>query len=220
MPKIIVLDNLSQDGLDLLESAGNIEYEVRTGLKGEELHETLLEFDGAICRSGVKITAESLAGNTRLRAIARAGVGTDNIDKEAATRLGIVVMNTPGGNTVSTAEHAIALMLAMSRNLAPAYQSLIEGRWDRKKFIGTQLANKTLGIVGLGRIGQAVAVRAIAMEMRMLGYDPFLSNARAKELGVKTVASARELLPHVDYLTVHTPLNDETHGLIGPQKCE
>lgn len=215
MPKIIILDNLSQNGLDLLESAGNIEYEVRTGLKGEELHKALLEFDGAICRSGVKITAEALAGNQRLRAIARAGVGTDNIDKEAATRLGIVVMNTPGGNTVSTAEHTVALMLAMSRNLAPAYQSLIEGRWDRKKFMGTQLANKTLGIVGLGRVGQAVATRAIAMQMRVLGYDPFLSNSRAKELGVETVDSARELLPHVDFLTVHTPLNDETRGLIG-----
>jgi len=220
MPKIIVLDNLSQDGLDLLESAGNIEYEVRTGLKGDELREALQEYDGAICRSGVKITAEALKDNTRLRAIARAGVGTDNIDKEAATRLGIVVMNTPGGNTVSTAEQTIGLMLAMSRNLAPAYQSLIEGRWDRKKFMGTQLAGKTLGIIGLGRIGQAVATRALAMEMRVLGYDPFLSAARAKELGIETVDSARELLPNVDYLTVHTPLNDETRGLIGPEEVK
>ncbi|MBN2477297.1 MAG: phosphoglycerate dehydrogenase [Pirellulales bacterium] len=220
MPRIIVLDNLSQDGLDLLESAGNIDYEVRTGLKGEELRESLAESDGAICRSGVKITAEVLAGNKRLRAIARAGVGTDNIDKEAATRLGIVVMNTPGGNTISTAEHALALMLAMSRNVAPAYQSLIEGRWDRKKFMGAQLAGKTLGIVGLGRIGQAVATRALAMEMRVLGYDPFLPAARAKELGIETVASARELLPHVDYLTVHTPLNDETRGLIGAKEVQ
>ncbi len=220
MPRVIVLDNLSQDGLDLLESAGNIEYEVRTGLKGDELREALLEFDGAICRSGVKITAEALEGNQRLRAIARAGVGTDNIDKEAATRRGIVVMNTPGGNTVSTAEHTIALMLALSRNVYPAYRSLIEGRWDRKKFIGTQLAGKTLGIVGLGRIGQAVAARALAMEMRVLGYDPFLSAARAKELGVETVSSAREMLPLVDYLTVHTPLGDETRNLIGAEEVQ
>ena len=220
MPRVIVLDNLSQDGLDLLESAGNIEHEVRTGLSGQPLREALLRFDGAICRSGVKITAEALQGNRRLRAIARAGVGTDNIDKEAATRQGIVVMNTPGGNTISTAEHTVALILALSRNIAPAYQSLVEGRWDRKKFMGTQLAGKTLGIVGLGRVGQAVATRALAMEMRVLGYDPFLAAGRAKELGIETFASAREMLPHVDYLTVHTPLSDETRNLIGSKEVQ
>ncbi len=218
MAKIIVLDNLSQNGLDLLASAGNIEHEVRTGLKGEELREALLQFDGAICRSGVKITADVLEGNRRLRAIARAGVGTDNIDKQAATRLGIVVMNTPGGNTISTAEHTIALMLGMSRNVAPAYQSLREGRWDRKKFMGTQLAGKTLGIVGLGRIGQAVATRALALDMRVLGYDPFLPATRAKELGIETCDSAQALFPLVDYLTVHTPLNDETRNLVGAKE--
>ncbi len=216
MPRIIVLDNLSQDGLDLLEAAGNIEYEVRTGLKGDALRAALSQFDGAICRSGVKITADALEGNRRLKAIARAGVGTDNIDKEVATRLGIVVMNTPGGNTLSTAEHTIALMLAMSRNVYPAYRSLIERRWDRKPYMGTQLAGKTLGIVGLGRIGQAVAKRALAFEMRVIGYDPFLSDQRAQELGIKMYDSAREMLSDVDYLTVHTPLNDATRNLIGP----
>ncbi|NQU22432.1 MAG: phosphoglycerate dehydrogenase [Candidatus Nealsonbacteria bacterium] len=220
MPRIIVLDNLSQDGLDLLESAGGIEHEVRIGLGGDDLRDALLEFDGAICRSGVKITAEVLEGNTRLRAIARAGVGTDNIDKEAATRRGIVVMNTPGGNTVSTAEHALALMLGMSRNVAPANQSLVEGRWDRKKFMGAQLAGKTLGIIGLGRIGQAVATRAQAMEMKVLAYDPFLSGTRANELGIQKFDSPREMLPSVDYLTVHTPLTDETRNLIGPAEVK
>jgi D-3-phosphoglycerate dehydrogenase len=215
MPRVIVLDPLSQDGLDLLKSAGNIEVEVRTGLKGEELRKALAECDGAICRSGVKITAEALEGNRRLKAIARAGVGVDNIDVEAATRQGIVVMNTPSGNTLSTAEQAIALMLALSRNLYPAYQSLCEGRWDRKSYTGTQLAGKTLGVVGLGRIGHAVAKRALALEMKVLGYDPFLSAQRAKELGIKAVASVKEMLPEVDYLTVHTPLNDETRSLIG-----
>ena len=218
MARVIVLDNLSQDGLDLLESAGDIEYEVHIGLAGKELHDAIADFDGAICRSGAKLTADVLEGNRRLKAIVRAGVGTDNIDKEAATRLGIVVMNTPGGNTVSTAEQAIALMLALSRNVAPAYQSLIEGRWDRKKFMGTQLAGKTLGIVGLGRIGQAVAVRAQALEMRVLGYDPFFSTSRGKELGIEMLPSAKELFPLVDYLTVHTPLNDETRGLVGKEE--
>lgn len=215
MPRVIVLDPLSQDGLDLLESAGNIEYEIRTGLKGDDLKIALTEFDGAICRSGVKITAEALEGNQRLKAIARAGVGTDNIDKPAATRQGIVVMNTPGGNTISTAEQTIALMLAMSRNIHPAYQSLIEGRWDRKLYMGSQLAGKTLGIVGMGRIGQAVATRALAMEMEVIGYDPFLSTQRAKDLGIKTCDAPKEMLGEVDYLTVHTPLNDETRDLIG-----
>ncbi|MEN6557762.1 MAG: NAD(P)-dependent oxidoreductase, partial [Thermoguttaceae bacterium] len=208
MPKILVLDELSKDGLNLLESAANLEVEVRTGLKGADLRNALLEADGAICRSGVKITADVLQGNTRLRAIARAGVGVDNIDTQAATRQGIVVMNTPGGNTVSTAEHTIALMLGMSRNVANANQSLVEGRWDRKKFMGVQLAGKTLGIVGLGRVGQAVATRALGLEMKVIGFDPFLPSARAKELGIVTYESVKEILPMVDYLTVHTPLND------------
>jgi len=218
MPRVIVLDPLSDDGLARLRSSDNIDVEVRTGLKGKDLHDALLEFDGAICRSGVKITAEALEGNRRLKAIARAGVGVDNIDIAAATRLGIVVMNTPGGNTVSTAEHTIALMLALSRSVAPAYQSLIVGRWDRKQYMGTQLAGKTLGIIGLGRVGQAVATRALAMEMKLLGYDPFLSAPRAKELGVKMVDSVREMLPQVDYLTVHTPLSDATRNLIGREE--
>jgi len=220
MPRVIVLDELSAEGLTLLESAGDIEVEVRTGLKGQSLRDALLQADGAICRSGVKITAEVLEGNRRLKAIARAGVGVDNIDTGAATRQGIVVMNTPGGNTISTAEHTIALMLGLARNTAPAFQSLKEGRWDRKHYMGTQLAGKTLGIIGLGRIGQAVAVRALAMEMKVLGFDPFLSAQRAKELGVKTMGSPRELLPHVDFLTVHTPLNEQTKGLIGPEEVK
>jgi D-3-phosphoglycerate dehydrogenase len=220
MPRVIVLDTLAQEGLDMLAGAPAIEYEVRTGLKGDELREALGQFDGAICRSGVKITADALEGNRRLKAIVRAGVGTDNIDKEAATRAGIVVMNTPGGNTLSTAEHAIALMLALSRNIAPAYQSLMAGRWDRKKYMGTQVAGKTLGVVGLGRIGVAVAKRALALEMNVLGYDPFLSPEKAKELGIEPVETIEAMLPQVDYLTVHTPLTDETRGMIGAAELE
>jgi D-3-phosphoglycerate dehydrogenase len=220
MAKIIILDDLSEDGLNLLRSAAGIEVEIRTGLKGEALKAALAESDGAICRSGVKITAESLEGNHRLKAIARAGVGVDNIDTDAATRQGIVVMNTPGGNTISTAEQTLALMYGLVRNIAPAHQSLVEGRWDRKKFMGTQLAGKTLGIVGLGRIGQAVAARAVAMEMQVLGFDPFVSAARAKELGILLVASPQELLPLVDILTVHTPLNDQTKNLISTKEIQ
>ena len=220
MARVIVLDPLSPEGLELLGAAEGIDYEVRTGLSGDALREALTQCDGAIVRSGVKITAEALAGNRRLRAIVRAGVGTDNIDKKAATRLGIVVMNTPAGNTLSTAEHTLALMLGLSRNVAPAFQSLREGRWDRKKYMGTQLAGKTLGIVGLGRIGQAVAVRAQALGMRIVGYDPFLSSERAKEVGIETYPSVDAMLPLVDFLTVHTPLTDETRDLVGMAQLE
>ena len=217
MPSIIVLDTLSPDGLALLDAAAEagVTYEVVTGLSGVALREALARHDGAICRSGVKITADSLAGNHRLKAIVRAGVGTDNIDKDAATRQGIVVMNTPAGNTVSTAEHTFALILALSRNVAAADASLHQHRWDRNKFMGVQLAGKTLGIVGLGRIGQAVAKRALAFDMRVMGFDPFLSQERAKELGIELVGTVRGMLPEVDYLTVHTPLTDDTRHLVG-----
>jgi D-3-phosphoglycerate dehydrogenase / 2-oxoglutarate reductase len=222
MPSIIVLDTLSPDGLALLDAAKNhgISYEVQTGLSGESLRDALARHDGAICRSGVKITADALAGNHRLKAIVRAGVGTDNIDKEAATRLGIVVMNTPAGNTLSTAEHAFALILALSRNIAAADASLRAHKWDRNKFMGAQLAGKTLGIVGMGRIGQAVAQRARAFDMRVIGFDPFLSPDRATELGIELVDNVRGMLPNVDYLTVHTPLTDETRHLVGMKELD
>lgn len=215
MARIIVLDSIAREGLELLDAAApGITYEVKTGLKGDALKAALAEFDGAICRSGVTITGASLEGNRRMKAIARAGVGTDNIDKDVATRQGIVVMNTPTGNTLSTAEHTWALMLALSRSVAPAYQTLIAGKWDRKSFMGTQLADKTLGVVGLGRIGQEVAKRAQAFQMRVMGFDPFLSDEQAAKLGITRVAKVRDMLPHVDYLTVHTPLTPETTNLI------
>ncbi|MEM7782446.1 MAG: phosphoglycerate dehydrogenase [Planctomycetota bacterium] len=213
--KVIVLDDLALEGLEKLKSASGIEFDIKTGLSGEELRSELAQYDGAVCRSGVKITADSLEGNKRLKAIVRAGVGTDNIDKQAATRLGIVVMNTPAGNTISTAEHTVALMLGLSRKVAPAYASLKAGKWDRKKFKGSQLFGKTLGVIGLGRIGQEVSSRAKAFGMEVVGYDPFLTNERAKELGITKVAEVADLLPQIDYLTVHTPLTPETEGLIG-----
>ena len=218
--RIVVLDNIAGEGLQILENTDGIEYEVHTGLAGEELAKVLSQFDGAVCRSGVKITSEAMNDNRRLKGIARAGVGTDNIDKEAATRLGIVVMNTPTGNTISTAEHTIALMLGLSRNIAPAHASLKAGNWDRKKFSGKQLHGKTLGIVGLGRIGQEVAKRAKAFGMKVVGYDPFLSEQQAQQLGISIHGEVDDLLPLVDYLTVHTPLTDETRGLVGPEQIK
>ena len=220
MSRIIVLDDIAAEGLAILDAADGIEYEIRTKLAGDELKQALAEFDGAVCRSGVKITAESLEGNKRLKVIVRAGVGTDNIDKEAASRLGVVVMNTPTGNTVSTAEHALALMVGLSRNLAPAHASLKSGAWDRKKFKGSQLSGKTLGVVGLGRIGQEVAFRAKAFGMEIIGFDPFLSKDRADELGIRKVEAVADMLPEIDYMTVHTPLTPETEGLISTEQIK
>ncbi|MDO4551357.1 MAG: phosphoglycerate dehydrogenase [Planctomycetia bacterium] len=220
MVKIVILDSISQDGLDILASTPGIEYEIHTGLKGEELRETLMNFDGAICRSGVKLTKEILEGNTRLKAIARAGVGVDNIDKITATRQGILVMNTPDGNTLSTAELAITLMLALSRQIYPAYDSLVHGRWDRKAFMGTQLAGKTLGLIGLGRIGRAVAERAQALGMKIVAFDPFMSEAKAAELEIRLFSNYREMLPFCDYLSVHTPLTEETRGMISTNEIQ
>ena len=220
MHRILVLDTIAQEGLDLLDAAEGVQYEIRTGLKGDALRKSLNEFDGAILRSGVKITPESLEGNTRLRALVRAGVGTDNIDKASATRRGIVVMNTPAGNTISTAEHAFALMLALSRNIAAANQSLIEGRWDRKDYMGSQLAGKTLGIVGMGRIGREMASRALAFAMRVIAYDPFLTEEQATALGVRLAPTVDAMLPELDYLTVHTPLTPETEGLINLRQLD
>ena len=218
MPRILVLDDIAPEGLEMLEAAEGIDYEIKTKLAGEQLRAALNTADAAILRSGVKITPESLEGNTRLKALVRAGVGTDNIDKSAATRRGIVVMNTPGGNTVSTAELTFAMLLALSRNIAPANQSLVEGRWDRKKYMGTQVAGKTLGVVGMGRIGREVAARAQAFDMKIVAFDPFLTTAGAESLNVQRVETVAEMLPRIDYLTVHTPLTPETRGLIGKEQ--
>jgi D-3-phosphoglycerate dehydrogenase / 2-oxoglutarate reductase len=220
MAHILVLDDIAEEGMQMLQQEPSLTYAIKLKLKGADLREALMHADGAIIRSGVTITAESLEGNRRLKAIVRAGVGTDNIDKSAATRHGIVVMNTPAGNTLSTAEHAFALMLALSRSIHPAYQSLVEHRWDRKKFMGTQLADKTLGIVGMGRIGREVAKRAIAFQMKVIGYDPFLTDDQAAQLGIERTPTVDAMLPRLDYLTVHTPLTPETQDLIGTSQLD
>ena len=218
MKRVLIADPLPAEGLAILEQADGVDLDRRTGLKGDELGAALAECDGVVLRSGTTLSAELLKGRTRLKVIVRAGVGVDNIDVGAATREGIVVMNTPGGNTISTAEQTMALLLALCRHTAAADHSLRAGRWDRKRFVGTQLAGKTLGIVGLGRVGLAVAKRALGMEMKVLGYDPFLSPTRAVELGIESVAELNDLYPRVDVLTVHVPLSEETRGLVGAKE--
>ena len=218
MYRVLITDNLAPAGLKLLEETPEIEPVVRGGLAPDEVREALKEADGIIIRSGTKLTPELLEGQPRLKVIVRAGVGVDNIDLPAATREGIVVMNTPAGNTTSTAEHTVAMMMALSRNIGPASASMAAGKWERKKFTGTQLAGKTLGIVGLGRIGQAVAKRARALEMTVIGYDPFLSPERAAEQGIELERDVDRIVERCDYLTVHTPLTDETRGLINAER--
>src|SRR6516165_4566742 len=217
MPRVLVSDKLEKGGLDLLRQAG-IELDERHGLTGAALEEALQAADGIVIRSGTQLTAELLEKPGKLRAVVRAGVGVDNIDVAAATRKGIVVMNTPGGNTVSTAEHTITLLMALARLIPAADASLHAGKWDRGKFIGTQLAGKTLGIVGLGRVGREVARRAAGLDMKVIGFDPFLAPDRAAQLGIEAAADLDSLLPRCDFLTVHTPLTAETTDLIGARQ--
>lgn len=218
MHRVLITDSLSPAGLKFLNDAGGIECDVRSGLTPAQVREALHEADGIIIRSATKLTAEILKDQPRLKVIVRAGVGVDNIDLAAATREGIVVMNTPAGNTTSTAEHSLAMMLALSRNIGPAYASMQRGEWDRKSFNGTQLSGKTLAVLGLGRIGLAVAARAQGLEMKVIGYDPFLTPERAAELGIELFRNIDDLVPLCDYLTVHTPLSDETRGLINAER--
>jgi len=213
--RVLVCDNLAQEGVDILKAAAGIEVDVKPKVPPEELAGIIGEYDGIIIRSGTKLPEEMLAKATNLKCIARAGVGVDNVDVPAATKRGIIVMNTPGGNTISTAEHTFALMLALSRNIPQANRSLRAGEWDRKRFTGSQLAGKTIGVIGLGRIGVEVVKRAKAFEMNVIGCDPYAYSGIAEQYHIKVVQKLEDLLAEADYITVHTPLNDQTRGMIG-----
>lgn len=218
MYRVLITDGLHKAGMKILEDAANVEPVVNSELSPEQLKEELQQVDGIIVRGKTKLRAEILEGQQRLKVIVRAGVGTDNIDSDAATKAGILVMNTPTGNTTSTAEHAFAMMMALSRNIAPACASMKEGRWDKKLFQGSQLSGKTLAVIGLGRIGMTVAQRALAFEMRVLGYDPFFSADKAAEYGIEYFDNVDDLVTECDYLTVHTPLIDATRGIINAER--
>ncbi len=210
--KIFVADDVSDSGLGPLRAAG-FEVEKRTGLTRSELANALKDCEGLIVRSETKVTAELLEEANSLRVIGRAGVGVDNIDVPAATIRGVVVMNAPDGNTITTAEHTIALLISLARSIPQANSSMKAGRWERKKFIGVELQGKTLGIVGLGRIGRVVASRARAMGMVIVAYDPFIATGQARDLEIE-LAPLNEVYARADFLTVHTPLTAETRGLI------
>lgn len=213
--KILVCDKVSPKGIEFLKKYPEFDVVIiDKKLSENELINVIQDADAIIVRSETKITKPVIDSSSRLKAIVRAGVGVDNIAVEPATQKGIVVMNTPGGNTISTAELTIAMMLALARKIPQAHMSMKKGEWNRKAFEGVELRGKTLGILGLGRIGTEVAKRAIALEMKVIAYDPYISKTRASALQVQLVEKLEELLPHVDFLTIHLPKTEETTGLI------
>ena len=216
MFKVIVSDKLSKEGIDILANTGKIQVDVKTGLKPEELKRIIHEYDGIVIRSATKLTQDIIEAAKNLKVIGRAGSGLDNVDKAAATAAGIVVMNTPGGNTVTTAELTFAMLLAMSRHIPQSFLSIKEGKWEKSKFQGTEVYGKTLGIIGMGNIGQVLYSRAKCFGMNPIGYDPLLSKEKAKELEINLV-SLDEIYAKSDYISVHTPLVKETKGMINKE---
>ncbi|RLB23332.1 MAG: phosphoglycerate dehydrogenase [Deltaproteobacteria bacterium] len=214
--KVLVSDNLSKVGVEIFQQTPGIDVDVNTGLSPEELRSVIRDYDALVIRSATKVTADIIGAADRLKVIGRAGIGLDNVDIPAATQRGIVVMNTPEGNTVTTAEHTIAMMMALSRNIPQATASLKAGKWEKKKLQGKELFNKTLGIIGAGHIGRIVADRAKGLKMNVIVHDPYVRPETLSELDVEGV-SLDELLSRSDYITIHTPKTPETANLINKE---
>ncbi|RDD61567.1 phosphoglycerate dehydrogenase [Ferruginivarius sediminum] len=213
MPKVLIADKLSPSAVEVFRRNG-IEADVAVGLTPEELKEKISAYDGLAVRSATKVTSSILTSASGLKVVGRAGIGVDNIDVPAATQRGIVVMNTPGGNAITTAEHAISMMLALARRIPQANESTKAGRWEKSKFTGVEVTNKILGVVGCGNIGAIVADRARGLKMRVVAYDPFLSHERARDIGVRKVDTLDELYKDADFITLHVPMTDQTKGMI------
>lgn len=214
--RVLISDKISEDGVAVFEKAG-IPADHLPEITQDEIKERIHNYTGWVIRSRSRATADIIERATNLRVIGRAGVGVDNVDTAAATRKGIIVMNTPGGNTTSTAEHTISMMLALARKIPQAHASMRGGQWDKKSFMGVEILGKTLGILGLGRIGQEVVKRMKSFGMHILGYDPFLSVERMQQLGVEA-CSVDDICKRADFITVHTPLSPETKDLIGGER--
>jgi D-3-phosphoglycerate dehydrogenase len=212
--KVLVSDALAPQGLAILEGAPGIEVDYRPGLPPGDLIEAIADADALVIRSGTKVTADVIAAGSRLRAIGRAGIGVDNVDVPAATARGIVVMNTPGGNNITTAEHAIALLISLARHIPQATASMKGGKWEKKRFMGLELFNRTLGVIGVGNIGRIVAARARGLGMKVIVHDPYISQTAAQKLDVELV-SFDDLLARADAITVHVPRTKDTIGLLG-----
>jgi len=211
-PRILIADPVAPEGIELLRSAGDVD--VNTGLAPDALIDIIGNYDALVVRSETKVTRPVLEAATRMQVVGRAGVGVDNIDLDAATERGVIVVNAPQGNTVAAAEHTVALLMALARHVPQADASMRAGKWDRKTYIGTEIRGKTLGIVGLGKIGSEVARRAVAMEMRVLAHDPFVPVERVRALGVESV-DFEQLIMLSDFISVHPPLTAATQGIIG-----
>ncbi len=212
MVKVLISDKLSAAAIEIFKERG-VDVDIKTGLTPAELREIIGQYDGLAIRSATKVTKEVLDVAPRLKVVGRAGIGVDNVDVKAATSRGVVVMNTPHGNAITTAEHAIAMMFALARQLPEATASTKAGKWEKNRFMGIEVTGKILGLIGCGNIGSIVADRALGLKMKVLAYDPFLTEARAVELGVEKV-ELDALLPRADFITVHTPLIDATRNII------
>ncbi|MEW6144724.1 MAG: phosphoglycerate dehydrogenase [Thermodesulfobacteriota bacterium] len=217
--KVLITDGMTKEGLSILESAEGLDLDVRKSTPKEELAGIIGGYDAIVIRSATKLTADLIEAGKNLRVIGRAGIGVDNVDVEAATKKGIVVMNTPEANAITTAEHTITLMLSLARQIPQAHASIKTGKWERSKFKGIEIYGKTLGCIGLGNIGKLVAERALGLKMNVIAYDPFLSKEAAERIGVELVA-LDELLKRSDIITIHTPLTPETKDLINKDTIE
>ncbi|RMB11844.1 phosphoglycerate dehydrogenase [Eilatimonas milleporae] len=215
MPKVLISDKMSPLAEQVFKERG-LDVDYKPGLDKDELAAIIAKYDGLAVRSSTKVTPKILDAAKNLKVIGRAGIGVDNIDVAAATNSGVVVMNTPFGNSITTAEHALAMLMALARQIPQANASTHEGKWEKSKFMGVELTGKTLGLIGCGNIGSIVAERALGLRMKVLAYDPYLSVERAADLGV-TKVDLDELLSRADFITLHTPLTDQTRGLIGKQ---
>ncbi len=213
--RVLVSDNLSQVGIDILKNAG-LEVDVKTGLAPEELKIIIGDYDGLAIRSATKVTADILESAHRLKVVGRAGIGLDNVDIPAASQKGIVVMNAPDGNATTAAEHAISMMMSLARNIPQACRSMKEGRWDKKKFMGREVTGKTFGVIGIGRIGAIAASRAQGLKMKTIAYDPHMPKATAEKIGVELV-SLEDLAKRSDFISVHVPLTQETKNLVSTE---
>ena len=214
--RVLLSDSLAPQGMEVLRRyAPRIQADSRPGLAPAELAAAIGPYDALLIRSSTKVTRDIIDRARALKVIGRAGVGIDNVDLEAATRRGIVVMNSPSGNSVTTAEHTISMLMALARHIPAANASLRSGRWERAKFTGTEVCNKTLGVIGLGNIGRIVADRAAGLKMKVIGSDPFFTAEAAAKIGVELV-SLDQVYERADFITVHVPLTDDTRGMIGP----
>src|SRR6266852_7776810 len=212
MPKVLIADALSPRAAEILAARG-VEVDFAPGLPADELKDRIAAYDGLAVRSATKVTKGLLAHAEKLKVVGRAGIGVDNIDVVAATQRGIVVMNTPYGNSITAAEHTIAMLFALCRQIPAADRSTQAGRWEKSRFMGVELTGRTLGLIGCGNVGSIVAERALGLRMKVIAYDPFLSPERAIDLGIEKV-SFEELLPWADFITLHTPLTEATKNLI------